>query len=51
MIKPVYRSKNATELLNYAEDIFQKMPENAGMFTNPIPSISVQILPQITVIS
>ncbi|WP_164112802.1 MULTISPECIES: hypothetical protein [Sphingobacterium] len=41
MIKPNYKSKDATELLNYAEHIFKKMTENASMFVDPVPSLSV----------
>lgn len=39
MTKPNFRSKNATELLRYAEQIFQKMTENTDMFINPVPSL------------
>lgn len=41
MITPNYYCKTATELLNYAEHIFKKMNENEGMFTNPMPSLSI----------
>lgn len=39
MIKPNFRSKDATELLNYAEHIFKKMTENATMFVDPEPAL------------
>ncbi|HLT88965.1 MAG TPA: hypothetical protein VKZ57_15350 [Sphingobacterium sp.] len=39
MAKPIFRSKNATELLRYAEQIFKKMTENADMFTDPVPDL------------
>jgi len=39
MTKPNFRCKNATELLRYAEQIFQKMVENEEMFTDPVPSL------------
>lgn len=41
MIKPNYRSKDATELLNYAEHIFKSMTDNASMFIDPVPSLTV----------
>ncbi|MDR2281624.1 MAG: hypothetical protein LBE37_00365 [Sphingobacterium sp.] len=41
MIKPNYRSKDATELLNYAEHILKKMTENATMFVEPAPALTV----------
>ncbi|MBD1433220.1 fibronectin type III domain-containing protein [Sphingobacterium sp. DN00404] len=39
MAKPIFRSKNATELLRYAEQIFKKMTENADMFVDPVPDL------------
>lgn len=39
MAKPNFASKNATELLRYAEQIFKKMTENADMFTDPVPDL------------
>lgn len=39
MTKPNFRSKNATELLRYAEQIFKKMTENADMFIDPVPDL------------
>lgn len=39
MAKPLIRSKNATELLHYAEQIFQKMKENEEMFPEPVPGL------------
>ncbi|SKB93558.1 hypothetical protein SAMN05660841_03143 [Sphingobacterium nematocida] len=41
MIKPNYRSKDATELLNYAEHIFKSMTDNTGMFVDPVPALPV----------
>ena len=41
MIKPNYKSKDATELLNYAEHILKKMEENEGLFEEPVPSLTV----------
>ena len=39
MIRPIYGSKNATELLRYAEQIFGKMTENSELFPDPVPSL------------
>ncbi|SRR5690606_4398509 len=39
MAKVNFKSKDATELLRYAEQIFQKMTENEDMFVDPIPSL------------
>lgn len=41
MTKPVFKSKDATELLVYAEQIFFKMTENADLFTDPVPDLAV----------
>lgn len=41
MIKPNYKSKDATELLNYAEHILKKMTENEDLFDQPVPSLTV----------
>lgn len=40
MTKAIFRSKDATELLRYAEQIFKKMTENVDMFTNPVPDLT-----------
>src|SRR5690606_16548897 len=40
MSKPVFKSKDATGLLRYAEHILKKMTENADMFTNPVPDLA-----------
>ena len=40
MAKPVFKSKDATELLHYAEHILLKMNENADLFTNPVPDLA-----------
>jgi len=39
--KPVFKSKNATDLLRDAEHIVLKMTENADLFANPVPSLTV----------
>ena len=39
MTRPIYGSKNATELLHYAEQIFNKMNENSELFPEPVPSL------------
>ena len=39
MAKPVFTSKDATELLIYAEQIFLKMTENADLFVDPVPDL------------
>lgn len=41
MIKPNFKSKDATELLNYAEHILKKMTENEDLFDEPVPSLAV----------
>src|SRR5699024_7333041 len=41
MTKPNYKSKDATELLNYAEHILKKMTENDDLFDQPLPSLTV----------
>lgn len=41
MIKPNYKCKDATELLNYAEQIFKNMTDNASMFVDPVPALPV----------
>lgn len=41
MAKPIFTSKDATELLRYAEHIFLKMTENADLFTAPNPDLTV----------
>jgi len=40
MAKPVFTSKDATQLLVYAEQIFSKMTENADLFTDPVPDLT-----------
>ncbi|PRD47337.1 fibronectin type III domain-containing protein [Sphingobacterium haloxyli] len=40
MAKPVFTSKDATQLLVYAEQIFLKMTENADLFANPVPNLA-----------
>lgn len=40
MAKPVFTSKDATQLLVYAEQIFLKMTENADLFTDPVPDLT-----------
>lgn len=40
MAKPVFTSKDATQLLVYAEQIFSKMTENADLFTDPVPNLT-----------
>ncbi len=40
MSKPVFKSKNATELLQYAEHILLKMTENEDLFANPVPDLT-----------
>ena len=40
MAKPIFTSKNATELLRYAEHIFLKMTENADLFPTPMPDLT-----------
>ncbi|NGM61672.1 hypothetical protein G5B30_07045 [Sphingobacterium sp. SGG-5] len=40
MIRPIYGSNNATELLLQAQQIFKKMTENADMFPNPVPDLA-----------
>lgn len=40
MVKPNYKSNDATGLLHYAERIFKKMTENATMFVNPVPELA-----------
>ena len=39
MSKPNFSSKNATELLRYAEHIHLKMNENADLFPDPVPGL------------
>lgn len=39
MSKPNFRCKNATELLRYADQIFQKLIENEDIFVDPVPSL------------
>lgn len=41
MAKPNFTSKNAAELLRYAEQIFKKMTENVDLFPEPIPGLGV----------
>lgn len=41
MITPNYYCKTATELLNYAEHILQKMTANEELFTDPTPSLKM----------
>ncbi len=40
MAKPVFKSKDATELLRYAERILLKMTENETLFTDPVPDLA-----------
>ena len=40
MARPIFASRNATELLRYAEQIFKKMTENADIFTDPVPDLA-----------
>ena len=40
MAKPVFTSKDATQLLIYAEQIFLKLTENADLFTDPVPDLT-----------
>lgn len=39
MTRPVYGTKNATDLLHYADQIFNKMSENRELFPDPVPSL------------
>jgi len=41
MVKPNYSSKDATELLRYAENIFKEMTKNAALFPDPVPTLAV----------
>jgi len=41
MTKPIFTSKNAAELLRYGEQIFLKMTENAELFPEPTPALTV----------
>ena len=41
MKKPIITSKNATELLRYGEQIYLKMTENADLFPEPTPELTV----------
>jgi|GEM_PF-346052 len=40
MAKPIFKCKDATELLRYAEHILLKMTENADLFPNPTPDLT-----------
>ena len=40
MAKPVFTSKDATQLLVYAEQIFLKLTENADLFIDPVPDLA-----------
>lgn len=40
MARPTFTSKNATELLRYAERILLKMTENAELFPDPTPALT-----------
>ena len=40
MAKPIFTSRNATELLRYAEHIHLKMSENADLFPDPAPGLT-----------
>jgi len=41
MTKPIFTSKSAAELLRYGEQIFLKMTENAELFPEPTPALTV----------
>jgi len=41
MAKPIFTSKDATELLRYAEHILLKMTENAELFPTPDPDLAI----------
>lgn len=40
MVKPIFRSSDATGLLRYAESILMKMTQNADLFPDPNPSLA-----------
>ncbi|GGH19430.1 hypothetical protein FAZ19_10770 [Sphingobacterium alkalisoli] len=40
MVKPIYKSNDATELLRYAESILLKMTTNSDLFPEPVPSLT-----------
>lgn len=40
MAKPIFTSKDATQLLRYAEHILLKMSENADLFPDPVPDLA-----------